>query len=83
VQDDDLTPRERAQRNPSYRSGWEHAESEGRLEPEDVLGRLAFMALSEFGEGQDEWRMAVETTSGSILRTVNAPRGRPALSHNP
>lgn len=60
MKDDNLTPRERADRNPSYRTGWEYAESEGRLEPEDVLGRLVFMALSEFGESENDWPMALD-----------------------
>jgi len=60
VKDDGLSPRQSAERNPSYRSGWENAEAEGRLEPEDVLTRLVFMALSEFGEGEDEWPMAFD-----------------------
>lgn len=60
MKDDDLTPRDRAGRNPSYNSGWDLAESEGRLEPEDVLGRLVFMALFEFGEGQEEWPIAFD-----------------------
>ncbi|MBY9074234.1 DUF4160 domain-containing protein [Nocardioides sp. WL0053] len=60
MKDDDLTPMERAGRDPSYPGGWELAESEGRLEPDDVLGRLARMALSEFGENQDEWPMTFD-----------------------
>lgn len=60
MKDDDLTPYERAGCNPHYPDGWEQAESEGRLEPDDVFGRLVFMALSEFGENQGEWPMAFD-----------------------
>lgn len=60
MRDDDLTPKERASRSPNYRSGWDQAASEGRLEPEDVLSRLVSMALAEFGEHQDEWPMAFD-----------------------
>lgn len=60
MKDDDLSPYERAGRNPHYPNGWEQAESEGRLDADDVLGRLVFMALSEFGEDQGSWPMAFD-----------------------
>jgi hypothetical protein len=58
MKDDDLTEYERAERNPSEYAGWKLAEFEGRLEAEDVLERLARMALHEFGENRDDWPMA-------------------------
>jgi len=60
MKDDDLTPRERADYNLGTGSGWRLAESEGRIEAEDVLQRLVFMALHEFGENQDQWPMAFD-----------------------
>lgn len=60
MKDDDLTPYERAGRNLGERSGWELAETEGRLEAQDVLQRLARMALYEFGEHRDDWPMAFD-----------------------
>jgi hypothetical protein len=57
MKDDDLSPYERTGRNPHYPNGWE---SEGRLDANDVLGRLVFMALSEFGEDQGSWPMAFD-----------------------
>lgn len=56
----DLTHQERTERDSGYRSGWDLAQSEGRLEAEDVLSRLVFMALTEFGENQAEWPMALD-----------------------
>lgn len=60
MKDDDLTPYERAGRNLGEHSGWELAEAEGRLEAQDVLQRLARMALYEFGENRDAWPMAFD-----------------------
>lgn len=60
MKDDDLTPYEQASRNLAVPAGWDLAESEGRLEPEDVLARLVNMALYEFGEGKDDWPMALD-----------------------
>jgi hypothetical protein len=49
-----------ALRNLGERSGWELAESEGRIEAEDVLERLVRIALHEFGENQDKWPMSFD-----------------------
>ncbi|PKV78932.1 DUF4160 domain-containing protein [Nocardia fluminea] len=61
MKDDDLTPYERAHRNLSIPDGWELAESEGRLEAEDVLNRLVSIALYEFGENKPDWPMALDS----------------------
>lgn len=60
MKDDDLTPYDLAGRNLSEHSGWQLAEDEGRLEAQDVLQRLARMALYEFGENRDDWSMAFD-----------------------
>lgn len=60
MKDSDLTPYERAARNLGQASGWELAEAEGRIEAEDVLGRIASMALFEFGENKDDWPIAFD-----------------------
>lgn len=60
MKDEDLTPYERAARNLGEPAGWELAEAEGRLEAEDVLGRLVSIALYEFGEHNDDWPMALD-----------------------
>lgn len=60
MKDDDLTPLERAGRNIGQRSGWQLAESEGRIEAEDVLDRLVRMVLHQFGENYDAWSMAFD-----------------------
>lgn len=67
---EDLTPRERADRNPSYRHGWAVAASEGRLEPEDFLDRLAAMALFEFGERRDDWPIALDDDGFIVALTA-------------
>ena len=36
------------------------AESEDRLEADDVLGRLVAIALFEFGENKDDWSVAFD-----------------------
>ncbi|MGW6427622.1 DUF4160 domain-containing protein [Nocardia sp. NPDC055053] len=61
MKDDDLTPYERASRNLATASGWELAESESRLEAEDVLGRLVNIALYEFGENKHDWPMVFDS----------------------
>jgi hypothetical protein len=61
VDDSDLTPRERARRNLDQSEGWALAESEGRLQAEDVLGRILKMALYEFGETTDDWLIALDS----------------------
>jgi hypothetical protein len=58
VKDDDLAPRERAGYNLGEQAGWQRADSEDRLEAEDVLGRLVAIALYEFGENKDDWSVA-------------------------
>lgn len=60
MKDEDLTPRERALRNLRTPSGWELADSEGRIEARDVLERVASMALYEFGENKSDWSMAFD-----------------------
>lgn len=60
MKDDDLTPYERAERDLGEPVGWQLAEAEGRLEAQDVLNRLANMALHEFGENKDAWPMACD-----------------------
>ncbi|MFH5229604.1 DUF4160 domain-containing protein [Antrihabitans spumae] len=60
MKDDDLTPYERTSRNLGQSDGWELAESEGRLEAEDILGRLVSIALYEFGENKDDWPMELD-----------------------
>lgn len=60
MKDSDLTHYERAGRNLGEPAGWELAEAEGRLEAEDVMGRLINMALYEFGENRDDWPMAFD-----------------------
>lgn len=67
---EDRTPRERADRNLSYRQGWANAASESRLEPGDVLGRLAAMALFEFGDSQDEWPVAFDDDGFIVALTA-------------
>jgi hypothetical protein len=74
MRDDDLSPQERAARNPNYRDGWDNAVSEGRLEPDDVLGRLVSMALSQFGEGQDEWPMLFDDDGFIFVLTAEGRR---------
>ncbi|NPC42953.1 DUF4160 domain-containing protein [Nocardioides sp. zg-1230] len=58
MKDTDLTPRERAGYNLGEPAGWELAESEDRLEADDVLGRLVAITLFEFGENKDDWSVA-------------------------
>lgn len=60
MKDDDLTPYEHAGRNLVEPAGWHLAETEGRLEAQDVLQRLAYMALYEFGEDKDKWPIALD-----------------------
>jgi len=60
MKDGDLTPYERAARNLGVADGWRRAEKEGRLEAEDILGRLTSMALFEFGVNRDEWPVSFD-----------------------
>lgn len=60
MKDSDLSPYEQAARNLGEIAGWELAEAEDRIEAEDVLQRLVYMALFEFGENKDDWSMAFD-----------------------
>lgn len=60
MKENDLTPYERAARNLSESAGWELAEAEDRIEAEDVLARLASIALFEFGQNKTDWPMALD-----------------------
>ncbi|MBD8078339.1 DUF4160 domain-containing protein [Cellulosimicrobium arenosum] len=70
MKDDDLTPYERAWRNPGEPVGWELADSEGRIEADDVLGRLVNMALYEFGETDGDWPISFD--DDGFIRTLTA-----------
>jgi len=70
MKDADLTPYERARRNLGERDGWNLAEAEGRLEAQDVLDRLARIALYEFSEHKDDWPMAFDDEGFLIALTA-------------
>jgi hypothetical protein len=77
---DDLSPREQAARSPGYRSGWELAESEDRIEAEDVLSRIVQMALHEFGKNQNEWPMTFDDEGFIAVLTAEGIRLEGGLS---